>query len=355
MRAEEASMLRFSCLAAVRSAAAAIAFFGLLCAANGVSAQQGRDAPPLAGSPSGANPTAQAVSEQQLLQALGRLEGRVTIPDGKAGLLEQPQGRRYQEFHERILPWVSGILILGTILALAIFYLVRGSMELDERPTGVKVQRFNVVERTTHWLTATSFIVLALTGLNYIFGKRLLFPLLGPDAFATWSQWAKFAHNAFSWPFMLGLVLMIVFWLRDNLPDRYDLIWLRQMGGLFSHAHPPARRFNAGQKLVFWSVVIFGLTLTVTGLVMLFPFSALDINGMQVAQYLHASAGSILTSIIIFHIYVGTLLMRGAFAAMSTGEVDLAWARAHHSLWLEELQRGGTLRRPAVAAVTPAE
>jgi formate dehydrogenase subunit gamma len=311
---------------------------------------------PLAGSPNAANPTAQAPSEQQLLQALGKLEGRVTIPDGKAAILQQPQGRQYQDFHERILPWSAGILIVGTILALTILYLVRGSMELDERPTGVKVKRFSVIERLTHWLTATAFIVLALTGLNYVFGKRVLFPLLGPDAFATWSQWAKFAHNTFSWAFMLGLLLMIAFWIRDNVPDRYDLVWLKQMGGMFSRAHPPARRFNAGQKLVFWAVVIFGLIISATGIVMLFPFWALDINGMQVAQYLHAGAGSILIAIIIFHIFVGTLLVRGAFAAMRTGYVDLAWLRQHHPVWVDE-HAGDTrtVRRPSAPLRVPAE
>src|SRR6185437_567315 len=113
--------------------------------------------------------------------------------------------------------------------------------------------------------TATSFIVLALTGLNYFFGKRLLMPLLGPEAFAAWSHWAKYAHNFISWPFMLGVLLMIVIWIRDNLPDRYDVAWLKAGGGLFGGAEPPAGRFNAGQKLVFWSVTVFGITLGATG------------------------------------------------------------------------------------------
>src|SRR3546814_873031 len=105
-------------------------------------------------------------------------------------------------------------------------------------------------------MTATSFIVLAITGLNYFFGKRLLMPLLGPDAFATWSQWAKYAHNFLSWPFMLGVLIMLVIWLRDNLPDRYDAAWIRAGGGFVGDRPPPnAGRFNAGQKLIFWSVV----------------------------------------------------------------------------------------------------
>jgi formate dehydrogenase subunit gamma len=157
-----------------------------------------------------------------------------------------------------------------------------------------------------------------------------------------------------AWPFILGILLMLVFWLRDNIPDRYDWIWLREFGGFLSGTHPPARRFNAGQKLIFWSVVLFGLLLAVTGILMLFPFGALDINGMQWAQYLHATAASILIAVIIAHIYIGTLGMAGAYEAMSTGEVDLAWARAHHPIWVEEQHLAEERRPPPRGARRPA-
>src|SRR5258705_354396 len=85
----------------------------------------------------------------------------------------------------------------------------RETIALDRRLAGIKIKRFVWVERFTHWLTASSFIILALTGLNFVFGKRLLMPLMSPDAFATWSQWAKYMHNAFAWPFMLGVLVML--------------------------------------------------------------------------------------------------------------------------------------------------
>src|SRR3954447_9150147 len=305
-----------------------IIFVALLGAAAPACAQHGQDVAPSGQmmTPSGRNPTADSVTEQQLLKEMHKLQGRITIPDYKAALLEQPQGRTYQFLHERVLPWAAGILIIATILALAAFYFTRGRIMLEDSPeSGIKIKRFNLLERLTHWVTASSFIVLAITGLNYFFGKRLIFPLIGPDAFAAWTQWAKFAHNTIAWPFMIGVLLMLVLWVRDNIPDRYDWRWLREFGGFISGSHPPARRFNAGQKLIFWSVVIFGLTLTASGIIMLFPFWALDINGMQWAQFFHASAGTVLTAIIIGHIYIGTLGMEGAYDAMGTGEVDLAW------------------------------
>jgi formate dehydrogenase subunit gamma len=299
----------------------------------------------------GSNPTAQAVSEQKLLQELDRIQGRITIPDGKASILQQPEGRDYRAFHERALPWIAGLLILGMLLALAVFYMVRGRIRMDVR-SGVTIQRFNMLERFTHWMTATAFIVLAFTGVNYVFGKRLLMPLIGADAFATWSQWAKLAHNFVAWPFMLGILIMLVMWIRDNIPDRYDAAWLRAGGGFFNNAHPPAARFNAGQKLTFWSVILGGLAISASGLMMLFPFSFADIAGMQVAQYVHATAAVVLIAIILAHIYIGSLGMEGAYEAMGTGEVDLAWAKAHHSAWVEGEETSSTRARPTA---TPAE
>jgi formate dehydrogenase subunit gamma len=300
------------------------------------------------------NPTAQSVNEQQLLKQLRKIEGRITIPDRNAAILEQPQGRNYQSFHERLLPWLGAIVILGMLIGLIAFYLIRGPITLTSRPTGIKIKRFTWVERFTHWLTAVSFIVLAVTGLNYVFGKRLLMPLIGPDAFATWSHWAKYAHNAFAWPFMFGLLVMIVVWIRDNAPDRYDLEWLRQFGGFLSRRHPPARRFNAGQKLIYWSVVLGGLTLTASGILLLFPLVSVDVGGIQIAQYVHAVAGVVLTAIMLAHIYIGTIGMQGALDAMVTGDVDLAWAKEHHRVWVDEEQartpEGPQLGKGAVPA-----
>ena len=305
----------------------------------------------------GSNPTAQAVSEQQLLEELRDIEGRVSQPDDKLSILQQPQGRDYRAFHEGALPWIGGLAILGMIVLLAVVYFTKGRVRMERSElTGRKMKRFNAFERFTHWMTATSFIILALTGINYIFGKRLLMPLMGPDAFASWTQWAKYAHNFVSWPFMLGVLIMLVVWVKDNLPGRYDWAWLRAGGGFFSGRHVPAGRFNAGQKLIFWSVILGGIALSGTGIIMLFPFSLTDVNGMQWAQYIHATVGVLLIAVMLAHIYIGSLGMEGAYDAMGSGEVDVGWARAHHSAWVEKQQAktaiGAKTPRPAA---TPAE
>ena len=307
---------------------------------------------------SGSDPTAMSVQEQQLFQELNKLQGRITIPDQKLAVLEQPQGRDYRGFHERALPWIGGIIIIGMIVILAAFYFYRGRIRVPAgEGNGRTIQRFTAFERFNHWMTATCFVVLAITGLNYFFGKRLLMPMLGPDAFSDWSQWAKYAHNFLAWPFMLGVLIMIIVWVRDNIPDRYDVAWLKAGGGLFGKTEPDAERFNAGQKLIFWAVVIFGIALAVTGIVMLFPFTVAGVNGMQLTQYVHSIVGVVFIAIILAHIYIGTLGMEGAFEGMWSGKVDLSWARYHHRLWVEKLQ-AKTRRGPEVgrgSASAPAE
>jgi len=312
-------------------------------------------APAMAQSPSGTNPTEQAVSEQQLREELNKIQGRITIPDHKAATLEQPQGRDYRGFREGALPWIGAIAILGMLLLLAVFYYIRGPVRMIARETNIKLLRFNVLERLVHWMTATAFIILAVTGLNFIFGKRLLMPLIGPEAFSTWSQWAKFAHDFVSWAFMLGILIMLVMWIWDNLPDRYDAEWIKAGGGLFDTSdttHPPADRFNAGQKMIFWSVMIGGALLSISGIFLLFPFEFADVTGMQWAQYVHAIVGILMIAVIIAHIYIGTLGMEGAYEAMGSGTVDLNWAKQHHSVWVEKQAEAGSLPK---SAATPAE
>ncbi len=209
--------------------------------------------------------------------------------------------------------------------------------------------RFNAFERFVHWMTATCFIVLALSGLNITFGKDLLTPLIGPVAFAEWSQWAKYAHNYLSFPFTLGVAVIFLMWIAWNFPSGADAKWIAEGGGIVGSKHPPARRFNAGQKVIYWVVVLGGAASAITGYLLMFPFYATDIAGMQTAQMVHGIVGLLFIAIMLAHIYIGTIGMQGAFEAMGRGEVDANWARQHHSLWLESEAKKGRVRGPAPA------
>ena len=144
----------------------------------------GLAAPVQAQQPSSVNPTASSVKEQQLLQELNRIQGRVSIPDKRSGMLEQPAGRDWRNFHEVTLRWIGGIVILGMLAALVIFYLTRGMIRIESGRSGRTIVRFNAFERAVHWMTAACFIVLAISGLNITFGRPLLIPLIGLEAFS---------------------------------------------------------------------------------------------------------------------------------------------------------------------------
>src|SRR5260221_12267202 len=180
-------------------------------------------------------PTAESVHEDQLLNALkggDKITGRITIPDAMAANLIQPAGRDWRDFQRSKLPIIGGVAIIGMFALLAIFLMVRGQVRIREGFSGRKILRFASFERFTHWVTASCFIVLALSGLNISFGRILILPLFGPEAFATMSAYAKLAHDYLAFPFMLGLVIMFLIWIKDNIPGKLYLQWFRQGGGI---------------------------------------------------------------------------------------------------------------------------
>jgi formate dehydrogenase subunit gamma len=304
--------------------------------------------------PDGApDPTASVVDQETLLKQVPRIEGRIDIPDRKAAVLIQPAGRTWDYFHEVLLHWGGAIVILGTVALLALAYFIVGRIRIAGGRSGQKILRFKAFERFSHWLTAVSFVILGLTGLNITFGKLVLLPVVGPDAFSEISEAAKYLHNFTSFAFMAGLVLIIVIFFKDNLPEKVDLDWLRQGGGFIKNRHAPAGRFNLGEKLVYWLSLMAGIVVSLSGVLLLFPFYGTDIADMQLAQGAHAVVAVLFVALILAHIYIGTLGMEGAFEAMGQGDVDLNWAKEHHDLWLArqlEKERG-----PGRPAATPAE
>lgn len=330
----------------LRFVTGAVAFFLMIALSVPATAQQS----------SQVDPSARAVKEQQLLQELNRIQGRVSIPDKRSSVLEQPAGREWRYFHSVTLRWIGAIAILGMLAILVIFYLSRGMIRIEGGRSGRTIVRFSGFERFVHWMTATCFVILAVSGLNITFGRPLLLPLIGFEAFSAWSQWAKYAHNYLSFPFTIGVVLIFLMWIGGNIPNKVDIKWLKEGGGIVGHQHPPAYRFNAGQKAIYWIVVIGGGAVAITGYQLMFPFYVTNIEGMQLAQIVHAVVGVLFVAVMLAHIYIGTIGMEGAFEAMGEGTVDLNWAREHHSLWLEEqsarTDSGGRHHQPSS---TPAE
>lgn len=301
--------------------------------------------------------------------------GTVSIPDKKAGQLVQSDGDELRAFRNGKMASYGAYALAAVILALIVFYVFRGRIKIGAGPDvqGRTIERFNALERFTHWLTASSFIVLALTGLNVLYGKLFLPALIGKQAFAALSLWGKMAHNYIAWAFIIGIIMMFVLWVRDNIPGLTDIKWLAKGGGLFSDGvHLPAKRFNAGQKIIFWAVVLGGGSLSMSGLALLFPFEIQMFAGtfkiinafgfdfptalspLQETQYAlmwHGIVGLGMIAIIIGHIYIGSVGMEGAIDAVADGQVDRNWAEEHHGLWVEELDN----QAPAEAERQPAE
>src|SRR5262245_44165654 len=172
-----------------------------------------------------AQTTPPAANDKELLEYLKKCppgqacEGRVSIPDTKSGTLVQ-NGRLWQERMEGPVKRWGGWFLIAVVVLLALFYFVRGRVRVDSGLSGQTIERFTGFERFVHWLTATSFIVLGLTGLNIRFGRSILMPLIGDDAFATTSQLGKTIHNFTSFAFIAGLVLMLLIWIGHNLPAK---------------------------------------------------------------------------------------------------------------------------------------
>ena len=291
------------------------------------------------------------------------VHGSVTIPDQKAGILIQSSGETWRAIHNGPLPEWGAWGMLGMIVVLGLFFATRGRIRIEAGPSGHVIERFGVVDRLAHWLTAVSFIILGLTGLNTLYGRYVVKPVIGADAFSALALFSKYVHNYVAFAFMVGLVLVLVLWIRENVPNRYDWIWLKRGGGMFSrHSHPPARRFNAGQKILFWLGILGGFSASLSGVALLFPFqfaifsktfAFLNVFGfglptqlttieeMQLAQVWHGIVALFLVTVIIAHIYIGTIGMEGAFDAMGSGQVDVNWAREHHSVWVAELEHAG--------------
>lgn len=305
---------------------------------------------------------------------------------GQSNFLVQDAGMGWQALRAKDGPlqyW--GAISLGGILGLLVlFYLVRGRIKVDHGLSGELIERFRGWERFGHWLLATSFILLALTGLNLLFGKDYLLPLIGKEAFAQVTLAGKWVHNNVAWAFMLALVWVFVAWVAHNLPSRVDIIWILKGGGiLIPGVHPPAKKFNFGQKIIFWLTIVLGASVSASGLSLLFPyemamfgptFEKLNdfglsqwvlgrtleteltmIEEMQYAQLWHTIVAIAMIVIIVAHIYIGSVGMQGAFDAMGSGMVDRNWALEHHELWVEEEDARSGRKPSRGAAATPAE
>jgi formate dehydrogenase subunit gamma len=270
------------------------------------------------------------------------VSGYSAVQGPETNVLIQNGGQNWRQARNgpvaNIMPWVLAV----TVGALFVIFLYRGQIKLDRQPSGKTVARYNMAERVLHWYTAILFIILAITGLSLLFGRAVLIPVLGYSGFSAWANFSITLHNYLGPFFIVGAALMIIIWIKDNIPSAVDLDWFKQgVGGLLAkNKHPSAERFNAGEKIfVFWiGLIVLGIATSVTGLYLIGWIGSGMRETMQLANIIHAIAGVLWTCIVIGHIYLG-LTTQGALEGMWKGEVSEEWAKQHHDLWFKDAKK----------------
>lgn len=290
-----------------------------------------------------------------------------------AEILVQDGGMTWLLTRENQLRSYAGFGIGGVIVALVAFYFIRGRMTIEGGPSGQTIERFKAFERFGHWCLAGSFIMLAITGLLLLFGRAVIIPVFGHQVNSALANFSIWVHNNIAWVFMASLVAIFLMWVKHNIPNKLDWDWIKQGGGIVGHGHPHAKKFNAGQKIIFWMTIVLGASVSLSGLSLLFPFELpmfaktftlinsvlgtgfpevlLPHEEMQYAHVWHAIVATTMIIAIIAHIYIGSVGMEGAFDAMGTGQVDLEWARQHHDLWVAEVEAKSTPPQGGAAPV----
>jgi formate dehydrogenase subunit gamma len=284
--------------------------------------------------------------------------GTTQMKDELSAVMIQSEGDNWRALRNGPVSMFGGIGLAGIIALLFVFFLYRGKIKVESGLSGDTILRFATLDRFAHWLMAGSFVLLALTGLNILYGRYVLIPILGPELFSSITVGGKYIHNYLSFAFMIGLALAFILWVKHNIPTKIDWQWLKMGGGIFKAGmHPPAKKFNAGQKMIFWITMIGGLSVSMSGIALMFPFETsmfsetfallnifgldlpTNLTAMQEQQYNQLWHGVVslgLMIMIIAHIYIGSVGMEGALDAMNSGKVDRNWAKEHHNLWVKE-------------------
>lgn len=199
------------------------------------------------------------------------------------------------------------------------------------------LQRYNANERSNHWAVALLFILSSLSGLALF--HPALFWLSNLFGGGTWT---RILHPFIGVLMSILFVLMALRFAGRNRIKAHDRQWLSQWRKVVTNHEedlPPVGKYNAGQKLLFWSLVISMLMLLISGIVIwrayFSSFFAIDL--IRFASVLHAFFAFVLITSITVHIYAA-IWVKGSMGAMLYGKVSRAWARKHHRLWYDEMR-----------------
>jgi len=215
----------------------------------------------------------------------------------------------------------------------------------------VKVDRYTVGARINHWITAASLVLLALSGLA-LFHPSLFFltGLFGGG------QWTRAVHPWIGVVLFVSFLGMFLRFWRANLWEHTDNVWLSKLRDVLGGREdklPELGKYNAGQKVVFWSMSFMIVVLITSGVVIWDQYFSqyTTVDQKRVAVLIHAGMAVVAICVWIVHVYAA-IWVRGTIGAMTRGQVTGGWAWRHHRKWLRELVTGKGDRG---TKVTPAE
>jgi formate dehydrogenase subunit gamma len=208
-------------------------------------------------------------------------------------------------------------------------------MKTVDRQPGMIV-RYSAGERTNHWITAITFVLLALSGLALFHPSMFwLSRLFGSGT------WARILHPFIGIVMAVSFAILVLRFWHHNMLNRNDRVWLRRIGDVLTNneeALPEVGRYNAGQKLLFFVMVFCMLLLLLSGIVIWRVYFSFffPITVVRAAAVLHAICAFVLICGIIVHIYAAVWI-KGSVAAMTRGTVTRGWVWKHHRAWFREI------------------
>ena len=266
------------------------------------------------------------------------IQGTTQIRSGEANVFMNISGEAWRQYRMLELIPRAGIAIVVALIIILLFRLLRGKIKLSAGRSGKLIKRFTPSQRTAHWITAILFVILGITGLLLLFGRTVLIPVIGNEAFGHIAIVAKTLHDYLGPLFMFSLIVLFILFVKENIPSpKIDFQWLMKGGGLFG-GHASSDRYNAGEKGWFWIAALVGITVVVSGMVLDFPIFGQTRETLEFYHVIHSISAIVLIVASFGHIYMGTAAMEGTFEVMKTGYCDSNWAKEHHDLWYEKVK-----------------
>lgn len=253
-----------------------------------------------------------------------------------SGILINARGDQWARFRMDQLARYGGLAVAAVFVILIAFFVIRGKIRIDSGLSGNMVRRYNDYQRIAHWTLAIVFLVLGVTGLVLLLGRPLLIPLFGKEVFGDLAFVSKRAHDFLSPLFLVSLVMMLIGFVRRNFYEKGDLTWVLKAGGAIGKGHLSVGFFNSGEKIWFWTLMLVGLVVSISGLVLLFPNFGQGRVIMEFSHVIHAIGALLLICFSLGHMYMGSIGMEGALEGMKSGYVDINWADEHHDRWGRE-------------------